>query len=315
MDAQVGQILSSLEKQDLLDRTIVIWTTDHGSLLPRGKRELFDSGIQVPLIIRWPSALQAGHWKPGDLDERLISFVDLAPIVLSMAGVAHPDYLQGRDTIDPEVPPRKYIHASRDRTDEQDDRVRAVRDQRYKYLRYYRPGTAGATHISYRDQGRIMQALWSGLEQETLTDTQSLWFQPRGQEAFYDLANDSHEIVNLVDDPNYTTHLNRLRGAYTTWQSRVPDLSDESEAAMAARFWPDGVQPETRPPAAEFVSDGKLVLKADPAASIGYRIDQGAWQLFSGDPIALDAGSTLSARAVRYGHAESPEFTITPAAR
>ena len=313
MDAQVGLILSSLEARGLLDRTIVIWTTDHGTLLPRGKRDLFDSGIQVPMIIRWPAAMQPGHWKPGDLDERLISFVDLAPIVLGMAGVAQPDYLQGRDTINPDVPARRYIHASRDRIDERDDRVRAVRDHRYKYLRYYLPGTPGAAHLSYRDQGRIMQALWSGLEQETLTGTQLLWFQPRDREALYDLALDPHELVNLVDDPGYTSHLNRLRDAYTTWRSRVPDLSDEPEAAMAARFWPDGLQPETHPPEVTFLADGKLVLTADPGASIGYRIDQGAWQLFSGDPITLDSGSTLSAKAVRYGYAESVEYTLSPA--
>jgi arylsulfatase A-like enzyme len=313
MDLQVGQILESLDRLDLLERTIVIWTSDHGDALPRAKRELFDSGIRVPMIIRWPDAYRPDFVEPGTTDERLISFVDLAPMVLAMAGVPLQDYLQGVDVLDPSVPPREYVFAARDRIDEQQDRVRAVRDHRYKYLRYYRPGTPGAVHIAYRDQGRIMQALWAGLEAGTLDQAQSLWFQDRPEEALYDIETDPHELDNLSGDPDLALALTRMRSAYESWRERVPDLSDVDEQAMAARFWPGGEQPVTPAPAITRNPDGHFVLSAVDQASIGYRIDDGAWQLYT-TPVAVPGGVTITAKAVRYGHSESEEVSRTASA-
>jgi arylsulfatase A-like enzyme len=313
MDLQVGQILESLDRLDLLERTIVIWTTDHGDALPRAKRELFDSGIRVPMIIRWPEAYRPDFVEPGTIDERLISFVDLAPMVLAIAGVPLPDYLQGANALDPAEPPREYVFAARDRIDEQQDQVRAVRDHRYKYLRYFQPGTPGAVHIAYRDQGRIMQALWAGLEAGTLDKAQSLWFQDRPEEALFDLVADPHELDNLAEDPDHAPTLARMRSAYETWRLRVPDLSDEDEEAMAARFWAGGEQPVTPAPAITRNPAGHFVISAEDQASIGYRIDDGAWQLYT-TPVAVPGGVTITAKAVRYGYAESEEVSYTTSA-
>ena len=112
---QVGGILERLEQDGLADSTIVIWTTDHGDGLPRAKRDLFDSGIKFPTIIRWPTAFRPEGLSPGSLDTRLISFVDLAPTVLTLAGVDVPAYMHGQDFASPDGVPRDYIYASRDR--------------------------------------------------------------------------------------------------------------------------------------------------------------------------------------------------------
>jgi arylsulfatase A-like enzyme len=96
MDRRVGELLAALEEDGLADDTIVIWTADHGDGLPRAKRELFDSGIRVPMIVRWPEKYRPSGIEPGDLDHRLISFVDLAPQILDWAGVAPPESIQGR---------------------------------------------------------------------------------------------------------------------------------------------------------------------------------------------------------------------------
>lgn len=309
MDAEVGRILQRLEAAGLLERTIVIWTTDHGDGLPRAKRELFDSGIKVPMIIRWPSDLQPASFTPGTLDERLISFVDLAPIILSMAGVPAPGYLQGLDLLDPDTPARQYIFASRDRTDEQVDRVRAVRDERFKYLRFFHPGTPGATHLAYRDQGRIMQALWNAYNADNLTDIQRDWFEPRPREALFDLSDDPHETVNLAENPEYRAVLARFRSAYDAWRSRVPDTSDQEESIMAEGFWPGGRQPVTAPPTIERSDDARLMITAADNASVEYRLGEGPWRLYSA-PL-IESGS-VTARAVRYGYTPSATVSVAP---
>ena len=143
MDYQVGRVLERLEQQGLAENTIVIWTTDHGDGLPRAKRELYDSGIRVPMIIRWPEKYRPEHLKPGDLDSGLISFVDLAPTILQMAGVEAPEYLQGKNFLESETPGRDYVFASRDRIDEVPDRQRAVRNKRFKYIRSWGPNHTG----------------------------------------------------------------------------------------------------------------------------------------------------------------------------
>lgn len=131
MDGEVGEILKQLEADGLADSTIVIWTTDHGDGLPRAKRELYDSGIKVPMIIRWPQAFRPEGVEPGAVDERLFSFVDLAPTILSLAGVQVPAYIQGRNFVAMDATSREYVYASRDRIDEMMDRQRAVRDTRW----------------------------------------------------------------------------------------------------------------------------------------------------------------------------------------
>ncbi|MFT3723965.1 MAG: sulfatase [Hyphomonadaceae bacterium] len=115
MDAWVGERLAELEKAGVLDNTIVIWATDHGDGLPRGKRSIYDSGLQAPMIIRFPDGRQA-----GEIDDRMISFVDLAPTILSLAGVSAPKHLQGVDALGPKGKAQERIFAERDRFDEFD---------------------------------------------------------------------------------------------------------------------------------------------------------------------------------------------------
>ncbi len=302
MDRQVGQILARLEALGRLDRTIVLWTTDHGDPLPRAKRELYDSGLQVPLIVRWPAGRMPAAYNAGDVDDRLVSFVDLAPTILALAGVQPAAALHGHDLFAANAEPRRYVYASRDRIDGQDDRVRAVRDERYKYLRFYRPGTPGAVHLAYRDQGRIMQALWRHHEAGTLNLVQALWFEPRPLEALYDLAADPHELVNLAEDRAHLATLTRLRSALGAWRLRVQDLSEVSELQMAEGFWPGGVQPITAPPTLERLESGQVRISAEPGASIEYRFGDAPWRLYRG-PVA--GAGDLEARAVRYGYALS----------
>ncbi|HWN93790.1 MAG TPA: sulfatase [Methylomirabilota bacterium] len=123
VDYHVGDVLRLLEDKNLATNTIVIFFGDHGRGLPRSKRWVYDSGIRVPLIVRWPGVI-----KPGTVREDLVSFIDFAPTMLALAGAMIPTNLQGQVFLGPKTAPeRKYIFAARDRMDETPDRIRTVR--------------------------------------------------------------------------------------------------------------------------------------------------------------------------------------------
>jgi len=304
MDRQVGRILDKLEQDGLADNTIVIWTTDHGDGLPRAKREVFDSGIKVPMIIRWPARYRPAHLKPGQVDERMISFVDFAPTILALAGVASPPYLPGQNFLDPSVPPRQYVFASRDRMDSVIDRQRAVRDRRYKYIRSWYPQQPGGHKLPYRDNITMMQTLWQMFADGQLTAEQRRWFEPPGEEQLYDIDADPFELNNLAASPEHRPTLDRLRGVLAEWQRKNRDWSDQPEAAMVAVFWPEGKQPITPSPAFQWRAPQLTIESDTPGASLGYRRNGGDWQLYRG-PIKAMPGDEIEAKAVRYGWRES----------
>ena len=304
MDQQVSALLSKLKTDGLANNTIVIWTTDHGDGLPRAKREIYDSGIKVPMIIHWPEQLRPEWAEPGSIDHRLVSFIDFAPSVLTWAGIAVPDFMQGKQTLADQQVENQFIYASKDRLDEWPFRERAVRDQRYKYIYNYQAGKPGATHLAYRDQLDTMMELWTYFDEGRMSDQQAFWFRPRPQEELYDLVLDPFEVNNLADDPEYLTELARMRTAFSDWQKQTIDLSDQPEIEMALAFWPNGEQPVTSEPEIR-LKEGwvELVCKTD-GASIGYRLNDGPWRVYSG-AFRLPPNSQISAKAVRYGWLES----------
>lgn len=328
MDAQVGQVMANLEADGLLSNTAVLWTTDHGDGLPRAKRSVYDSGLHIPLIVRFPSVADterqdesAASWgrepsddrpgvhKAGQEDGRLLSIVDLAPYLLTLAGVEPPAFIQGQSFL-ASNDGRQYVYAGRDRMDQVPDYVRAVRDDRFKYIRNYRPELAFFRPLVFRDMFPVMQALWSGHKAGTLTTQQDFYFTaPRPVEELYDLAADPQELVNVADQPDYQEALMRMRAALDQWLATVGDLSASGEAAMIESMRPLGEQPVTQPPQI-VVDDHKLTMTSKTiGASISYRFanDLRGWQLYTG-PLAWPVGVNarqLEAKAVRYGYKES----------
>ena len=300
MDAQVGALLERLDRDGLADRTIVVWTTDHGDGLPRAKRELYDSGIHVPMIIRWPERLRPAAYGPGDVDDQLVSFVDLTVALLGMAGIDAPAGMHGRDFLDPDTRPREFVFASRDRIDTVHDRQRAVRSRRYKYVWSGAPDVPGGHPLAYRDNLESVRAMRRALDAGRLDASQRRWYEAPGEERLFDLARDPHELHDVSADPAHAEALARMRAAFAAFRERVPDLSDQPESRLAERFWPGGEQPLTRPPV--FRATGTLVAVSAPdeGASIEVRIDRGPWRLYTA-PIRVPRGTSLEARAVRYG--------------
>lgn len=326
VDAQVADVLRQLEEDGYADDTVVFFWSDHGDGLPRAKRWLYDSGIHVPLIVRWPGQLPA-----GSVREDLVSFIDLGPTVLSIAGVPVPIHMDGRPFLGSQQgEPRRYVFAARDRMDETYDMVRAARDDRFKYIRNEYPDQPYVLHLPFRNRGGTMQELFRLHAEGALSGPPALWMSDRRPpEELYDTAADPHEIRNLAADPAYGDVLRRMRAATEAWMREIGDLGHVAEDQMVAAMWPGGVQPTTATPIIVERTSADVGLQATTAlqapvevvllcstqgASIAYTTEEGPdahWKLYAA-PIRLEPGqTTLRAKAVRYGYRESDEARVT----
>ncbi|HET9486078.1 MAG TPA: sulfatase, partial [Chryseosolibacter sp.] len=153
MDYQVGAILNDLHESGLSESTIVFYYSDHGGVLGRSKRFMYESGLHVPLIIRFPQKFaHLAPGPPGSSTDRIVTFVDFAPTILGLANIRLPGYMQGKPFLgSSNTPAREYAFAFRGRMDERIDMIRSVRDEQYRYIRNYMP------HKIY---GQYLQYLW-----------------------------------------------------------------------------------------------------------------------------------------------------------
>ncbi len=233
MDRQAGRILDRLEADGLADNTIVVFWSDHGRGLARGKRWIYDSGVHVPMIVRWPGQIAA-----GSVNDELVSTQDLTRTTLSLAGVKPKDYMDGRVFLGQEKQPEpEYLFFHRDRMDEALEFMRAARDHRFKYIRNFEPERTYAQHIDYMDMMPSLVDMRRMNKEGTLNEVQSLWFSPtKPFEELYDVLADPHETKNLADAPEYQSVLARMRKATEAWQVEVSDLSLVPEAIMIRRL-------------------------------------------------------------------------------
>ncbi|HND52777.1 MAG TPA: sulfatase-like hydrolase/transferase, partial [Pirellulaceae bacterium] len=331
-----------LADDGLANDTVVFFWGDHGRGLPRAKRWTYDSGIHVPLIVRWPGKLAS-----GSVREDLVALLDLGPTVLTLAQITPPSHMQGRPMFDsqarPPSKPRDYVYAARDRMDEAYDVIRAVRGVRFKYIRNYQPETPYSQPISYMDEMPTMRE-WRRLAAAgQLVGPQRLFFQPtKPLEELYDTDVDPHEINNLADDPTHRATLERMRAAHEAWMRDTRDLGLVSESELNERARPGGQWAVTATPAIR-IAGGKATLTCEtPGASIAWTFDdeQGGksngkssansgkngskggkkgdetnvkansirWQLYTG-PFDVPPGRESSLRAVacRLGYRDSRE--------
>jgi uncharacterized sulfatase len=220
VDYDLGDVLAWLEKQGLSDNTVVLFFGDHGRGMPRFKRWCYDTGTHTPLIVRWP-----GRIAPGSVREDLVEFLDFPATALSLAGAQIPKDFDGQVFLGANAaPPRKYAHAARDFMDETFDRIRSVRDARFRYVRNFAPELPYSQVISYMEIGKTMQ-VWRRWEAEgKLNEAQQSFFAPRKpKEELYDTASDPWELKNIASDPMYATQLAGLRAECDAWLERTAD--------------------------------------------------------------------------------------------
>ncbi|MCX7885746.1 MAG: sulfatase-like hydrolase/transferase [Verrucomicrobiae bacterium] len=239
-DADAGRRLRELEEAGLGDDTIVFYYADHGSGMPRSKRWPSNSGLHVPLVVYFPKKWQhlaPKEYSPGAASERLVSFVDLAPTLLSIVGIRPPDWMQGYAFAGAyQTGPPQYLFGERGRMDERIDAVRCVTDGRYIYLRNFFPHVSQGQHVSYQFQTPTTRIWREWFDQSKTTEAQSLfWRVPKPPEELYDLQTDPDEVRNLADSPAHQPIKNRLQNVLRDHMRAVRDVCLVPEGELHTR--------------------------------------------------------------------------------
>lgn len=310
MDRQAGEILKKLDEDGLRDNTLVVFWSDHGMGMPRGKRWLYDTGTLVPMIMRWP-----GKIEPDSIRQDLVTLIDLPPTMLNVAGLEVPKHFHGRILLgerrgrEPD-----YLFFHRDRMDEGMDMFRAVRDRRYKYIRNFEPEKPYAQGIDYMDKMPAMID-WRRLAKEgKLMGGQKNWHvKHKPVEELYDTEKDPWELNNLAKDPAQQRRLATMRLALERWQVDMGDLGLVPEAVLMHRMKPGGKTPQTEAPIVIVTQskEARIVSmnSTTKGASIAYRVkdkvsQKPAWNLYVG-PVKVKPGQFVETVSCRVGFRDS----------
>lgn len=233
VDRQVGQLLKQLEDDGLADNTIVFFIGDHGRCHIRGKQFLYDPGVRIPLIVRWPN-----HIQPGSVSNELVSSLDICQTIVKLAGAKPAHELQGLYLFGDEVPQRKYIHFNRDKMDDTHDAMRAVRTDQYKLIHNLMPERAYCQYNNYKERQYPMLSLMNVMNMQGQLNAAQARFMAASKPEFelYDLQNDPHEINNLADDPHYAEIKSELLAEINRWRAEVHDVGVTEEFRQGG--WP-----------------------------------------------------------------------------
>lgn len=329
LDSVVAALLAELEKEGLTENTIIFFWGDHGDGLPRAKRWLYDSGLNIPLIIKWPRNI-----KSGTVNDQLISSIDFGPTVLSLAGVKVPVHMQGRPFLGEQTAePRPYVFGARDRVDESYDMIRSVRSKNYLYIRNFYPNEPFNIWVPYLNKMPIMQEMMRLNAEGKLNSDQKKWMaDTRPAEELYDVKADPYQLNNLAENQKYKKELNELRNQQENWTLTTHDLGHMNEPEMIEQMWPGGKQPVTDKPyfivnahedrgSRNYQTGGTysypMMLSfycPTHGNSIVYTSDEGKkprWKLYNGALNLAKGTTTIRLKAVRYGYKDSDEVSGT----
>jgi uncharacterized sulfatase len=226
MDFYFGNILKRLQEDGLADNTLVIFTSDHGRCMVRDKQFIYDGGLHIPLLMRWPN-----HLKAGIVNNDLVSAIDISATVLKVAGIEPPAYMEGRPILGTDVKKRDYIIAARDRMDETVDMMRCVRTKQYKYIKNYLPEKPYMQHNNYKE---TQYPVWNLLKelnaQGKLTPAQAKFCSPtKPAEELYDIAADPNELTNLASSAKHKKTLGEMRDILQDWIKKTGDKGQVPE--------------------------------------------------------------------------------------
>ncbi|MEW4561982.1 sulfatase [Bremerella sp. JC770] len=255
LDQHVGAVLRRLEAEGELDNTVIFFFGDHGRPHYRDKQWLYDGGLRVPLIVRWP-----GHLRPGVVKQEMVSLIDVSAATLAAAGLDVPQWMDGQNFLSDDFPGRKLIFAARDRCGDAVDRIRCVRSESFKYIRNDFPELPYSQRSGYKELQYPGMTVARVLKQQgKLTGPPAtFWEASRPAEELYDLNADPEETNNIAGDPKYKKVLTSLRNDLDQW---ITDTNDQGyqpepkqqETLEASRNWSGkafqrrGLSPDVKP--------------------------------------------------------------------
>lgn len=274
-DEDAGKHLKEIEAAGLAADTIVFYYGDHGSGMPRSKRWPCNSGLHVPMVVFFPEKwkhLAPKEYQPGGKSDRMVSFVDLAPTLLSIVGLEPPAWMQGHAFAGSfQTPPQPFLFGERGRMDERMDLVRSVTDGRYVYLRNYFPQVSQGQRVAYQFETPTTRVWRSLFDEGKTNEAQSIfWRVPKAFEELYDLQNDRDEVRNLASHAEHKETLERLRSAQRKHLASIRDVCFLPEAELHSRTV--GSTPyelarnDTKYPMDRIVAAAELASNLDPAA-------------------------------------------------
>ncbi|HEY5653711.1 MAG TPA: sulfatase [Pontiella sp.] len=293
VDAKMGEFIDQLEKEGLLNDTFIFYYGDHGGVLPRGKGYIYESGLQIPMIVYIPE-----KWKhlaptePGNRIDGFVQFIDLSATVINLAGAEIPEGIDGKPFLGKgvlleELNTRDTAFGYADRFDEKYDLVRSLRKGRFKYIRNYQPFNFDGLHNAYRYKMLAYQE-WRDLYREgKLSAEQSQFFEPRPAECLYDLEKDPYEINNLAGDLAYANKLVEMREQLQSQVKSMPDLSFIPEPVFLEQGCnnPSQFAKEHKQEIEKLIDIADLSLKAFPEAEqqIGRALEsENPWERYWG---------------------------------
>lgn len=226
VDRQVGDVMQRLENEGLAENTVVFIIGDNGRCMPRGKQFLYDGGIQVPIIVRWPKKINGGQ-----VNKDMVMTIDISKTILDLAGVK-PDYeLHGANLFDGSTIDREYIFAARDKMDSTHDAMRAIRSRNFKLIQNLMPERAYCQYNNYKERSYPVLALLNVMNMKgELTPQQALFMAPSKPEfELFDLVSDPWELNNLADNPEYAEIKDELLTELNNWRENVINDQGVSE--------------------------------------------------------------------------------------
>ena len=231
VDKEMGKFIENLEKEGLMENTIIFYYGDHGGVLPRSKGYLYESGLNVPMVVRIPKKWKKlSPFKGGTRTSSFVDFVDLVPTVLSLAGIKIPEGIDGTPFMGKglkksQIEKQDTTFGYADRFDEKYDLVRSVRRGKYKYIRNYQPFNLDGLYNYYRYKMLAYKEWYKLYQEKKLNKIQSRFFNAKSPEALYDIEKDPHEINNLAQNDQYKETLINLRETLNNHVVSQADLS------------------------------------------------------------------------------------------
>ncbi len=235
VDREIGLLLKRLDDEGLSDNTIVFFIGDHGRCHIRGKQFLYDGGIRIPMIMRWP-----GKVEKGQVSDDLVMSIDICATILDAAGAKPPVPLHGKNLLSDDVNQRQYVFAARDKMDETHDAMRAVRSRDHKLILNLMPERPWCQFNRYKEGSYPVLAEMNVLNlQGKLTPQQAAFFAAsKPAVELFDLNNDPHEVANVADDPAYADVKRRLLAELANWRTSVIEDQGVSDVFRASDVFP-----------------------------------------------------------------------------